>query len=97
MRDRVPTYYGEACSVRNSILADGCFVDGSVENSVVFRQVTIEPGAQVENCVIMNDTVIGENAQLKWVILDKDVVVRAGAQLCGTPTHPLVVRRGESV
>ncbi len=97
VRDRVPTYYGEDCSVKNSILADGCFVEGSVENSVVFRQVTIEPGAQVENCVIMNDTVVGENSSLKWVILDKDVIVSPGAQLCGTPTHPLVVRRGESV
>ena len=97
VRDRVPTYYGENCSVKNSILADGCFVEGAVENSIIFRQVTIEPGAKVENCVIMNDTIVGENAQLKWVILDKDVIVRPGAQLCGTEAHPLMVKRGESV
>jgi glucose-1-phosphate adenylyltransferase len=97
VRDRVPTYYGEFCSVKNSILADGCFLEGEVENSLLFRQVTIGQGAQVKNCVVMNDTVIGENAQLNCVILDKDVVVRPGAVLCGTPSHPLVVKRGEIV
>ena len=97
VRDRVPSYYGEGCQVKNSILADGCILEGSVENSVLFRQVTIGKAAQVRNCVIMNDTVVGEGAQLECVILDKDVVVRPGAKLCGTPSHPLVVKRGDVV
>ena len=97
VRDRVPSYYGEGCQIKNSILADGCMLDGSVENSVLFRQVTIGKDAQVRNCVIMNDTVVGEGAQLECVILDKDVVVRPGAKLYGTPTHPLVVKRGDIV
>ena len=45
----------------------------------------------------MNDTVVGEDCQLQYVILDKDVVVRPGAKLCGTPNHPLVIKRGEIV
>ena len=97
VRDRVPSYYGEGCQVKNSILADGCMLEGAVENSVLFRQVTVGKDAQVKNCVIMNDTVVGEGAQLECVILDKDVTVRPGAKLCGTPSHPLVVRRGEIV
>ena len=97
VRDRVPSYYGEGCQIKNSILADGCMLEGQVENSVLFRQVTIGKDAQVRNCVIMNDTVVGEGAQLECVILDKDVVVRPGAKLCGTPTHPLVVKRGDIV
>ena len=97
VRDRVPSYYGEGCQIQNSILADGCMLEGSVENSVLFRQVTIGKDAQVRNCVIMNDTVVGEGAQLECVILDKDVVVRPGAKLYGTPTHPLVVKRGDIV
>ena len=97
VRDRVPSYYGDGCSVKDSILADGCMLEGSVENSVLFRQVTIGKGAQVKNCVIMNDTVVGEGAQLECVILDKDVTVRPGAKLFGTPSHPLVVKRGEIV
>ena len=97
VRDRVPSYYGDGCQIKNSILADGCMLEGSVENSVLFRQVTIGKNAQVRNCVIMNDTVVGEGAQLECVILDKDVVVRPGAKLCGTPNHPLVVKRGDIV
>ena len=97
VRDRVPSYYGEGCQIKNSILADGCMLEGAVENSVLFRQVTIGKDAQVRNCVIMNDTVVGEGAQLECVILDKDVVVRPGAKLCGTLSHPLVVKRGDIV
>ena len=97
VRDRVPSYYGEDCDIKNSILADGCMLEGKVENSVLFRQVTIGANADVQNCVIMNDTVVGEGAQLNCVILDKDVVVRPGSKLCGTPSHPLVVKRGEIV
>ena len=97
VRDRVPSYYGEGCQIKNSILADGCMLEGAVENSVLFRQVTIGKDAQVKNCVVMNDTVVGEGAQLECVILDKDVVVRPGAKLCGTLSHPLVVKRGEIV
>ena len=97
VRDRVPSYYGEGCQVKNSILADGCMLEGSIENSVLFRQVAIGKDAQVKNCVIMNDTVVGEGAQLECVILDKDVVVRPGAKLFGTLSHPLVVKRGEIV
>ena len=54
-------------------------------------------GAEVEDCVIMNDAVIGEGAELKNVILDKDVVVRPGAKLIGTPSTPIIIRRGEVV
>lgn len=97
VRDRVPSYYGEGCQIKNSILADGCILEGTVEKSVLFRQVTIGKDAHVKNCVIMNDTVVGEGAQLECVILDKDVVVRPGAKLCGTPVHPLVVKRGDIV
>ena len=97
VRDRVPSYYGEGCHVKNSILADGCMLEGSIENSVLFRQVTIGKNAQVRNCVIMNDTVVGEGAQLEWVILDKDVTVRPGAKLYGTANHPVVAKRGEII
>lgn len=97
VRDRVPTYYGENCSVSNSILADGCFLEGAVENSVLFRQVTVGEGARLENCVVMNDAVIGAGAELKCVILDMDVIVRPGAKLYGTPNNPVIVRKGETV
>ena len=97
VRDRVPTYYGEEANLDNCIVADGCMLEGQVSDSLLFRNVTVAPGAKIENCVIMNDTAVGENAQLKYVILDKDVVVRPGAKLMGTPSNPIIIKRGEIV
>ena len=97
VRDRVPSYYGENCGVKNCIVADGCFLDGEAENSVLFRNVTICEGAGVENCIIMNDTVVGEGSELQYTILDKDVTVRPGSRLCGTPKNPIIIKRGEVV
>ena len=97
VRDRVPTFYGEDCAVDNCFVADGCMLGGSVRNSVLFRQVTVYPTAQVEDCVIMNDTVVNEGCELRYVILDKDVFVRPGTKLMGTPTNPVIVKRGEVV
>ena len=97
VRDRVPTYYGEDCRLENCSVADGCRLEGTVKNGVLFRNVTVQPGAQVENCVILNDTVVGEKAILKNVILDKDVVVRPGACLMGTADAPVYLGRGAVV
>ena len=97
VRDRVPSYYGDSCRIDGCIVADGCILDGEAENCVLFRQVNLKPGAKISNCVIMNDTVIGEGAELKNVILDKDVIVRPGAKLIGTPTTPIIIKRGDIV
>ena len=97
VRDRVPTYYGEGCEIENCLIADGCMLDGEVEDSILFRQVTVGKGAEIEDCVIMNDAVIGEGAELKYVILDKNVTVTPGAKLIGTKKNPIIVKRGETV
>ena len=97
VRDRVPTYYGEDCEIENCLVADGCILEGEVEDSVLFRQVTVEKDAEVENCIIFNDAVIGEGAELKYVILDKNVTVTPGAKLIGTKNSPIIIKRGETV
>ena len=97
VRDRVPTYYGEGCEVENSLVADGCMLEGEVEDSILFREVTVGKGAEVEDCILFNNAVIGEGAELKYVILDKDVTVTPGAKLIGTKKSPIIVKRGETV
>ena len=97
VRDRVPCYYGEKVKMENVLVADGCMLEGEVEDSVLFRQVTVEEGAEVENCIIMNDCVIGAGAELKYVVLDKEVTVTPGAKLTGTKEHPVIVKKGETV
>ena len=97
VRDRVPCYYGEDAELDDCLIADGCMLEGKVEDSVLFRQVTIGEDAEVENCIIMNDCVIGKGAKLKYVILDKEVTVTPGAKLYGTKGHPIVIKKGEIV
>ena len=97
VRDRVPCYYGEEVKMENVLVADGCILEGEVEDSVLFRQVSIGEGAEVEDCIIMNDCVIGKGAKLKYVILDKEVTVTPGAKLFGTKEHPIVIKKGETV
>ena len=97
VRDRVPCYYGEAAELNDCLIADGCMLEGKVENSVLFRQVSIGEESEVEECIIMNDCVIGAGAKLKYVILDKEVTVTPGAKLYGTKEHPIVIKKGETV
>ena len=97
VRDRVPNYYGAECRTANSLLADGCILDGEVKNSVLFRDVVIEQGAEVDSCVLMNDALIGAGAKLQYVILDKNVTITPGTKLIGTPSAPVIIKRGETV
>ena len=97
VRDRVPCYYGEEAELDDCLIADGCMLEGKVEDSVLFRQVSIAEEAEVEDCIIMNDCVVGKGAKLKYVILDKEVTVTPGAKLYGTKEHPIVIKKGETV
>ncbi len=97
VRDESPTYYAEGSRVANCIMADGCVVRGEITDSVIFREVSVAKGARVRSSIIMQGTKIGEGADLDCVILDKNVTVRAGACLKGTPRHPVIVKKGETV
>lgn len=91
VKDQVPTKYLEGAQPKNSMIADGCTIQGTVENSIIFRGVQIKKGAKVRNSIIMQDTVIGENCDLEHVVLDKDVTVRDNKRLIGQDTYPIVI------
>ncbi len=95
--DEVPAYYGLDCQVERCVIADGCLIDGSVENSVLSRGVKVCKGAKVKNCVIMQGSVVGEGACLENVIVDKWVTISSGAQLRGLDSNPVVIRKGVTV
>ena len=96
-RSDVSTYYGEDSRVENSLIADGCFIQGTVQNCVLFRGVRVAPGAVLENCIVMQDTVIGAGAALKYIISDKDVEVAPYATLMGGEKLPLVIPKGSKL
>lgn len=79
------------------MVADGCVIEGEVENCVIFRGVKIAKGAVVKNCVLMQDTVIGEGAKVEYTITDKDVVISAGKELKGADSFPLYIAKGHRV
>ncbi|MGN0456606.1 MAG: glucose-1-phosphate adenylyltransferase subunit GlgD [Acutalibacteraceae bacterium] len=97
VRDDMPSKYGLGSSVKNSLIAQGCVIEGEVENSIISKGVHIGKGAKVENCIIMQDTKIGENAGLSYVICDKDVVIKNGRALMGYDTYPIYIAKDNIV
>ncbi len=93
-RDEVPAFYGIGAKVENSLIADGCRIEGEVENCILFRGVTIAKGAKIKNSIIMQDSYIGENASLECVIIDKSAAVKPGKTLCGASNYPVYVGKG---
>lgn len=96
-RDDMPTVYGLESEVKNSLIADGCVIEGTVKNSVIFRGVKIAAGAVVENSIVMQDSVVGEGATIEYVTLDKKVSVGSGKTLRGTLVYPIYVRKKAEV
>ena len=78
-------------------MADGCVIEGDVENCVLFRGVKIAKGAKIRNCVLMQDTVVKAGARLDYVVTDKNVTIEVGQELKGTDTQPFYVAKGHTV
>lgn len=97
IRDDNPTRYINGAKAKNVMVADGCVIEGEVENSVLFRGVKIGKGAKVKNCVLMQDTVIEDNASVEYVITDKNVTISEGKSLTGNDTFQVFVAKGQVV
>ena len=91
VKDSAPTKYGADARVKNSLIADGCRIDGIVENSVLFRGVTVSKGAVVRNSVVMQDSILETNCSIDYLITDKRVVVRGRRYLSGCEGHPFFI------
>lgn len=97
IRDDNPTRYMEGCHVNNVMVADGCIIEGQVENSVLFRGVHVEKGARVKNCVLMQDTVVKAGAKMEYIITDKNVTIGEYKELNGSDTFPVYVAKYQTV
>lgn len=94
VKDEPPTRYSKDAIVRNAQIANGCIIEGHVENSIIFRGVKIGKGAVVKNSIIMQKSQIGEGAVLEGVILDKDVMIEKSVTLRGNAESPVVIPKG---
>lgn len=97
VNDSQPTTYGKDAIVENSVIADGCVIDGVVRNSVISRGVKIEKHAEVSNSVVMKGSIIGKHATLKHIVTDKNVVIGNHRTLCGHETHPFFIEKGSII
>ena len=97
VRDSAPSKYSETAVVKNSLISDGCVIEGTVENCILFRGVKIGKGSVVKNSIIMQDSVVGSNVQLDCVIADKNVVIRDRRHLAGCAELPYFIAKGRMI
>lgn len=97
VKDSMPTIYRAGAQVRNSLIADGCTINGCVENSILFRGVTVEEGAVIRDSIVMENGTICKNCQLSYVITDKDVTITDNKTISGFGTYPLVIAKNKTI
>ncbi len=97
VHNSAPTKHSSSAKVENSLIADECNIEGTVINSVIFRDVTIEKGAVVKNCVLFHGTHVCKNANLNCIVADKDVLVTDGVNLSGNDNMPFYIQKGRKI
>lgn len=93
VKDEGPTYYGENSNINNSIIANGCCIEGEVINSVIGRRVVIQKGVRIENCIILQNTVINKGSKLVNVIANKGCFLEEDTVYINENKIPIVISR----
>ena len=96
-QDEAPAFFTPGSDVRNSIISTGCKIEGTVENSIIFRTVNIGKGAVVKNSIIMMHVDIGDGAMLDNVIADKYVKISDKVKVQGDEDEPVIIPKGMQV
>ena len=97
LRNSAPTRYTGDAKVKNSFVADGCVIEGTVENSIIFRGTRVGKGTVVKNSILLQDTFTGNNVTLNCVVTDKNVVIRDERMLSGHESMPFFIPKGTMV
>jgi glucose-1-phosphate adenylyltransferase len=97
VRNSAPTKYCGDAKIVNSVVADGCVIEGTVENSILFRGVKVGKGTVVKNSILMQDTYTGENVLLNCVITDKNVMIKDGRMLSGCESMPFYIGKNGAI
>ena len=85
------------CLNRMNDLVEGCRIEGTVVNSILFPGVTVEKGAKVEDCILFRGTAVREEARLSHVITDKHVELLPGRTMVGHTAYPIVIAKGSVI
>ncbi|MDO5806439.1 MAG: glucose-1-phosphate adenylyltransferase subunit GlgD [Eubacteriales bacterium] len=95
--DEAPTYYGEDAEVSDSLIADGSRIEGTVENSIIFRGCTIAKDAVIKDSIVLPNSSIGQGVELSYVVTDKGVTVRENRKMMGSATYPVAIAKNATV
>ena len=96
-RNDASTYIDPDGSCVGCLVADGCTIEGSVENSILFRGVSVARGAQVKNCILMQDVTVSRDAVLHHVVADKNVEIMDSRTLIGNESYPMAIAKGSKI
>lgn len=96
-KDEPPARYGKSAIVKNSLVANGCIINGQVQNSIIFRGVTVEKDAIVKNSILFENTIIEKDSVLVKVITDKSVTIKEGVSLFGSSENPYVINKNSVI
>jgi len=91
VRDDNPARYCSGSKASNSLIADGCVIEGEVDNCVLFRGVHVGKGTRIKNSIVMQDADIAGNCDIEYCIMDKEVTVASGKSIRGDKTFPVFV------
>jgi glucose-1-phosphate adenylyltransferase len=97
VNDAPPAKFTETAKVSNSLVHDGCFIEGTVENCILFRNVKVGKGTVLKNCIIMSENVIGENCNMAYVVSDKDTAIGNNNTLAGCAQQPYFINKGSRI
>ena len=97
IRHEPPSRYSSLSKVSNSLIGNGCLIEGTVENSIISRRVKIHKNAVIKNSVILQKCEIGESVNLNCCILDKNIKVFEDTSLSGTEDFPLLISKNSKV
>lgn len=75
--DTPPAKYGNNASVKDSIISNGCKIDGKVEHSILSRNVVVGKGSVVSNSIIFTDSVITNKSKANYIVTEKNVVIES--------------------
>ena len=97
VNDSAPAKFTDTAKVKNSLVSDGCLIEGTVENCILFRGVKVGKGSVLKNCIIFSENFIGENCNLQYVVTDKDCVITDNRVLAGCEVQPYFINKGSKI
>ena len=93
--DLPPAKYNTGAKITNSLISSGCIVNGTVEDSVIFKKVYIGNNCYIKNSIILNDVYIGDNTHIENCIVESRGTIRANSYYCGEGEVKIVVEKND--